>query len=117
MEWSCASRPSHDCRVMGSVPHLDKPIVKPFDPFEAAKLPYPITTYQPVYFCAENMADVKTKVSRFCDSLHRPFFPQFCSETQTIMSSRAVELMERTSTVQLQAQKQADFFEAPKSKE
>eukprot|EP00406_Dinophysis_acuminata_P063706 CAMPEP_0179290946 /NCGR_PEP_ID=MMETSP0797-20121207/42085_1 /TAXON_ID=47934 /ORGANISM="Dinophysis acuminata, Strain DAEP01" /LENGTH=33 /DNA_ID= /DNA_START= /DNA_END= /DNA_ORIENTATION= len=33
------------------------------------------------------------------------------------MSSRAVELMERTSTVQLQAQKQADFFEASKSEE
>jgi phenylalanine-4-hydroxylase len=39
-----------------------KPTHVPFDPAKAAVQPYPITSYQPLYFVAESFADAKDKV-------------------------------------------------------
>jgi phenylalanine-4-hydroxylase len=112
MEWSCDANPSQECRDMGSVPSLMRPNIEPFDPQVASTLAFPITTYQPTYFCAESMADAKRRMSEFCDSLQRPFFPQYDSLTQGIRVTKAVQRLERTSTLQLQAQKQKEYFEA-----
>jgi phenylalanine-4-hydroxylase len=112
MEWSCSGSPSQEAREMGSVPHLQKPDIQPFDPFVTCKTEYPITTYQPTYFCATSMADAKQKMDVFCDSLSRPFFPQYDSLTQSIRVTKAVKRAPRTSTVQLQAEKQKAFFDA-----
>ncbi|CAE7902301.1 pah, partial [Symbiodinium sp. KB8] len=79
MEWACDADPSEECREMGSMKELAKPTVLSLDPVQAAKQEYPITTYQPVLFCADSLQDAKTKISHFCDSLTRPFFPQYAT--------------------------------------
>jgi phenylalanine-4-hydroxylase len=116
LEWSCSENPSEECRRMGSVLHLKKPEVRPFDPFNAANQPFPITTYQPVLYCAEDMKSVKHQINTFCDSLLRPFFPQYCQKTKSVNVTRAVCRRPRKSTVRMQAEKQAEFFKDGQAK-
>eukprot|EP00939_MAST-03C_sp_MAST-3C-sp1_P003251 g3251.t1 len=115
IEWSCADVPSLECRESGGMmvdyADLKKPTHKPFDASAMAKQPFPITTYQPVYFVADSLEDVKRKTSQFCDSIQRPFFPQYDALTQSVKVSRAVRRRPRTSTVEIQAQKQREYFE------
>jgi len=111
MEWSCSREPSTTCREMGSVAELQAPSIVPLDPTQAGKQAYPITTYQPLYFCAESMQDAKAKISQFCDTLTRPFFPQYDPLTQNIRVTKAVRRARRISTVEMQMAKQLDYFE------
>lgn len=111
MEWSCSSQPSLTCRKMGSVEHLDKPRIVPLDPSQAAKQPYPITTYQPLLFCADSLQGAKQQITQFCDTMTRPFYPQYDPLTQNIRVTKAVRRLERVSTVELQKEKQRDLFE------
>eukprot|EP00913_Durusdinium_trenchii_P018274 g17169.t1 len=121
MEWACADVPSQECREMGSMKEQLKPILRPLDPWEASKQEYPITTYQPVMFCAESLEetlpDAEFRIAQFCDSLTRPFFPQYDPLTQTIRVTKAIRRATRHSTVELQRQKQMEFFEKGKSRE
>lgn len=111
IEWACSSQPSEECRRNGG---LDVAVPVPekvdYDPFRAATQQYPITTYQPLYFVAESLGAVKDRIRDFCDSLHRPFFPQYDPLTQNVLPSKAVRRLSRTSTVQMQANKQKAFF-------
>jgi len=112
LEWGCAQEPTQECREMGSVPDLNKPKIIPFDPFVAAQTKFPITTYQPTFFCAESMGDAKQNIRLFCDSLSRPFHPQYDSLTQSIRATKAVRRATRSSTAAAQAAKQSAYFEA-----
>ena len=111
MEWACSNSPSQECREMGSMKDQLKPILRPLNPFEAAKQEYPITTYQPVLFCAESLEDAELRIAEFCDSLTRPFFPQYDPLTQNIWVTKAIRRAPRHSTVELQKEKQKQFFE------
>lgn len=51
----------------------NEPEIRPWDPWKAAIQPYPITTYQPVYYLAESLQDAKLKMQDFADSMSRPF--------------------------------------------
>lgn len=95
---------------MGGMDKLLKPEIVPFDAVRASQLPFPITTYQPVYFCAESLQDVKTRVQEFCDSLPRPFFPQYDSLTKSIRVTKSVKRLPRNSLVKAQAEKQAKYW-------
>jgi len=110
MEWSCAKEPSEECRQMGSISTLLRPNILPLDPLQAAKTEYPITTYQPTFFCAESLVDAKSKIASFCDSLTRPFFPQYDPLTQNIRVTKAVRRASRVSTVEMQKEKQLSYF-------
>jgi len=111
MEWSCAAEPTEECRAAGSMTSQLRPEILPLDPARAAKQDYPITTYQPVLFCADGLQDAKQKISQFCDSLTRPFFPQYDPLTQNIRVTKAIRRMPRISTVELQKKKQIAYFE------
>uniref|UniRef100_A0A7S1RW15 phenylalanine 4-monooxygenase n=1 Tax=Alexandrium catenella TaxID=2925 RepID=A0A7S1RW15_ALECA len=111
MEWSCAAQPSATCREMGSMADLEKPSVVPLDPWMASKQAYPITTYQPTLFCADSLKGAKVKIEQFCDTLMRPFFPQYDPLTQNIRVTKAVRRAPRLSTVELQKAKQQDYFQ------
>lgn len=111
MEWSCAKEPSLECREMGGMQNLLCPELRSLDPAAAAKQEYPITTYQPVLFVADSLQDAKQEISLFCDSLTRPFFPQYDPLTQNIRVTKSVRRAKRVSTVELQTEKQKDFFE------
>jgi len=110
MEWSCSKTPSLTCREMGSVANLDRPEILPLDPAAAARKEYPITTYQPTYFCAQSLEDAKRKLSCFVDTMSRPFFPQYDPLTQNIRVTKALQRANRISTVGLQTEKQQEYF-------
>jgi phenylalanine-4-hydroxylase len=115
MEWACANKPSIECRESGGMmqhhPDLEKPELRPFNPLDAAVQPFPITTYQPVFYCADSLNDAKKKMDSFCDSLARPFFPQYEPLTQSIVISKAVTRAPRTTTLHRQSEKQKEYFE------
>jgi len=51
----------------------DQPELRAWNPFDAGKQDYPITTYQPVYYVAESFADAKKQMQDFSESFARPF--------------------------------------------
>jgi phenylalanine-4-hydroxylase len=104
MEYACSpSRPA------GGVEHM--PNYKAFDPFIAAETKFPITEYQPTYFVVESIEDLKLSMTRFCNSLKRPFLCRYDPLTCKIQVDRALKRLEKTSTAGLQAQKQAEYFQ------
>jgi len=115
MEWACAGQPSEECREMGGIsknfPKLMKPKVVPFIPQVAATNAYPITTYQPQYFIGESMREIKESISDYCDSINRKFYPVFDPMTGTVNPSRHVQRLSRTSTAEMQGEKQKEFFD------
>ncbi|CAD7958761.1 unnamed protein product [Amoebophrya sp. A120] len=114
MEWAAADKPSEECRQSGGIkrdyPDLLNPKIVPFDPRHAAVQPYPITTYQPIFFCGDSLQDVKEKISDYCDGMERSFHPVYDFVTQTVQPSRHIRRLERSSTADLQAQKQKEYF-------
>eukprot|EP00758_Cryptobia_borreli_P013482 Tbor_TRINITY_DN5837_c1_g4::TRINITY_DN5837_c1_g4_i1::g.7331::m.7331/K00500/phhA, PAH; phenylalanine-4-hydroxylase len=63
-----------------------EPELLEWDPFKAAEIEFPITTYQPRYFVAENFVDVQEKLKKFMESNDRPFdfkYNPFTSSIQT----------------------------------
>jgi len=61
-----------------------KPELRPFDPFEACKVKYPITQYQPLYFVAESFQASKEKMRHFAETLERPFSLRYNPYTQSV---------------------------------
>ena len=60
------------------------PEYRPFDPFAAAQQPYPITTYQPVYYVADSFRDAEEQMRTFAQSLGRPFRLEYNPYTQSV---------------------------------
>ena len=58
-----------------------------------------------------SLDDAKRKMDQFCDSLNRPFFPQYDPLTQSIVVSKAVERLPRTSGLEAQREKQREYFD------
>ena len=76
---------------------VPKPEIQPWDPSRAAMQEFPITTYQPLYFLAESLADAKNRMRKHCESLPRPFFAQYNSQTETIFIDRQIKRMDIVS--------------------
>jgi len=115
MEWACHSSPSDEVRENGGIkrdyPELRNPKLLPFDAFLASTLPYPITTYQPTYFVGDSVEHVRQSIVRYCDTaISRRFHPVFDLKTWTVSADRHVERLPRSSTSDMQAQKQAEYF-------
>jgi len=117
LEWACAPEPSEDSRRMGGLQayeafkDLERPTIQSLVADVASTTAFPITTYQPKYFASPSLAAAKAEVMRFCDTLSRPFFCCYDPFSQRIKVTRSIERMCRTTTADLQAQKQADYFE------
>jgi len=83
IEYACS--PSRPAGGMDNFPkYLD------WDPEVASATTYPITTYQPSYFVAESMGDMKQKMRAYCDSRHKPFHVKYDTFSQTVSVDRAV---------------------------
>lgn len=117
LEWACSTNPSADCRKSGGLQaykkfqDLEHPIVEPLDASVASRTAFPITTYQPKYFAAPSLQEAKQEIVRFCDTLQRPFVCFYDPFSQRIKVTRSVIRAEATSTGDLQASKQADYFD------
>jgi len=62
----------------------EKPRYEQIDMEKTALVPYPITSYQPVYFIAESFQDAKEKMVQFSQTLDRPFAVRYNALTQSI---------------------------------
>lgn len=74
-----------------------KPEIEPWEPSNAAMQEFPITTYQPLYFLADSLADAKNKMRKHCESLPKPFFAQYNSQTETVYIDRQIKRMDIVS--------------------
>merc|ERR1711862_541432 len=95
LEWSAAKLPSADCIRMGGLAEkkLKHPRLLPFDPKMAADQPYPITTYQPLYFVGDSLEMVKQQITSFCDediARSRAFHPVYDPNTLTVTPNRFI---------------------------
>ncbi|RHY83300.1 hypothetical protein DYB35_008365, partial [Aphanomyces astaci] len=66
------------------------PEYRPWNPVDAAKQNYPITTYQPVYYVADSLADAKARMREFTEDMKKPFYARYNPYQQTISVDRAV---------------------------
>jgi len=120
LEWACSSSPSEESRKAGGLlahekfKNLKHPHRALLQADIACKTPFPITTYQPQYFASSSLADAKTEVMRYCDTLVRPFFCRYDPFSHRIKVTRSVERAFQTSTADLQATKQTAYFESMK---
>eukprot|EP00525_Craspedostauros_australis_P004294 CAMPEP_0198111014 /NCGR_PEP_ID=MMETSP1442-20131203/2997_1 /TAXON_ID= /ORGANISM="Craspedostauros australis, Strain CCMP3328" /LENGTH=522 /DNA_ID=CAMNT_0043767291 /DNA_START=318 /DNA_END=1886 /DNA_ORIENTATION=- len=83
----------HACS--GHVPDNDDsaqevPQMVDWDPAAAAAQDFPVTTFQPVYFVAQSLADAKQKMRRYCEVLPRPFCALHNAKTDSIYIDRPV---------------------------
>jgi len=61
-----------------------KPQVIDFDPFDASKRKYPITDYQPLYYCATSFQNAKEQIIKFSNNMNRPFSVRYNPLTQSV---------------------------------
>lgn len=119
MEWSCHDAPSGEVREAGGMardyPDLGRPKVVPFNPFVAATQMYPITTYQPLYFGVPNFHDLKVEMSKFVDSMAKPFRLQYDPITQSVRPDKHLARLIQTDSGALQAAKQKEYFDSLKA--
>ena len=87
LEYACSSN-----RPAGGVDNF--PELRDWDPYEASKLEFPITKYQPVYFVAATLQNAKQKMRKFCEELNRPFFASFNEHHQSIYVDRPVKRLQ-----------------------
>ncbi len=71
----------------------------PWDPNIASITSYPITTYQPTYFVAENFMDAKKKMRQFCEKLPKPFYARYNALTESVWVDRAVRCNSKVVTM------------------
>lgn len=76
------------------------PEFRPWEPERAAVQAYPITTYQPVYYVAESLADAKARMRAFCERMDKGFSVRFDPLTQSVTVDRAVLRGAYTVTLQ-----------------
>ena len=68
------------------------PEFRVWDPAKAAVQPYPITTYQPVYFVADSLADAKARMRAFCEEgMSRKFGVAFDVPSASVRPDRAIQ--------------------------
>jgi phenylalanine-4-hydroxylase len=89
LEYACAPE-----RPAGGVE--TRPELRPWDPEAASDLPFPITTYQPVYFVAESLQEARARMEAHCRTLPRPFYARYNPVTESIWLDRAVRPTEKS---------------------
>ena len=65
--------------------------VLPFDPHVASTTEFPITHYQPKYFAANSLNDVKLQLRKYCSEIPRPFHVRYNNVTGHVWVDRAVK--------------------------
>jgi phenylalanine-4-hydroxylase len=63
-----------------------EPKVQPWDPFEAAKLPFPITKYQPLYFVADGFKNAQVKLRDFVAGLDAPHRVEYNATSRSVLT-------------------------------
>ncbi|VEN38765.1 unnamed protein product, partial [Callosobruchus maculatus] len=72
----------------------EKPEHRPFDPASTALQPYQDQEYQPVYFVAESIEDMKDKFRRWVYQMSRPFEVRFNPHTGRVEVLDSVEKLD-----------------------
>lgn len=66
----------------------ERPTVLNFDPFDVVKRDYPITTYQPIYYQAKSIHDLKLKIKEYLRTMPRSFSTSYDFKTQQVLVDR-----------------------------
>lgn len=66
------------------------PEYRPWEPAKAAVQDYPITTYQPIYYVADSLADAKARMRQYCESMKRGFHVSYDPYSQSVSVDRAI---------------------------
>mmetsp|Transcript_21544 Transcript_21544/g.29783 ORF Transcript_21544/g.29783 Transcript_21544/m.29783 type:complete len:477 (-) Transcript_21544:228-1658(-) len=95
LEYACGGdlkslQSSYTPPITSSLTSMTSASYLPWDPTVACTTPYPITTYQPLYFVAETLTQAKLELRAYCESLPRPFFARYNALTNSIWVDRAV---------------------------
>ena len=73
MEYACAKTTYDPSKgIQGTAP-----VLRPFDPEVAGVSPFPITCYQPQYFVADSISQVKDQMRAFCNKVEKPFLAKY----------------------------------------
>ncbi len=97
LEYACGTHENENDNEHENTTDPSRPQIKPWDPAKAAMQEFPITTYQPIYYLAENLQDAKVRMRRYCEDLQRPFFAQYNDQTQTVFIDRPVRRLKRVA--------------------
>ena len=76
----------------GEIEHSQSqvPEFREWNPFNAAQQPFPITTYQPIYYVADSFVNAKKKMFQFSESLDRPFSVRWDDDQMRITVDRNI---------------------------
>lgn len=78
----------------------DKPQVRPFDPDVACETPYPITTFQPLYWITESFENMKDQMRNFANRMDRPFTVRYNPYTESVhVINNRRELVQMARTI------------------
>jgi len=92
LEYACAKH-----RPAGGT--FERPEILPWIPSIAADTEYPITTFQPKYFCAESLKGATERMRHFCDTeIKRPFYVTYQPLTNSVLVDRNVKLSNEQTT-------------------
>jgi len=72
----------------------EEPSLREFDPFDAGKMDYPITTYQPLYYVANSFQDAQERMRAYAQSLKRPFGVRYNSITSSLDIDRDITVQD-----------------------
>jgi phenylalanine-4-hydroxylase len=74
------------------------PETRTFDPAITSTTAFPITHYQPTYFVAEDLNEVKLKIRDYCARMPKPFNVRYNAAKGHVWVDRAVKRAPHTST-------------------
>ena len=90
LEYACRERDDEEPFGVDDDGMPTRPVIRQWDPADAALQEFPITTYQPVYFLAESLGEAKVRMREYCEGLPRPFFALWAPQTRTVHIDRPV---------------------------
>jgi len=69
-----------------------EPTVLPWDPNDASERDYPITTYQPIYYQAKSLTDLKQKLKDYISAMPKQFHTTYDAQAQLVRLDRNITI-------------------------
>lgn len=76
----------------------EKPEVMEWNPFDASEREFPITTYQPVYYAAKSLKDLKKKMREYITSMAKPYNVSYNPMKEIVEIDRNIRISAKKSS-------------------
>ena len=87
----------HECWEMDCAEVVLSEVI-PFDPAVTSTTAFPITHYQPKYFVASSLNEVKQKIRKYCSEIPKPFNVRYNDYTGHVWVDRAVKRLDHQAS-------------------